>query len=117
MIRRTVLFLIFLSLVFAHVVTAQEGQTAPRHVTLEEAVQLALKHNHVIRMAGFKVEEAGNGEEGLAMAQSVMPNIIILDVMMPSGAFSVEVSGRGPVTGQTVRYPSGPWGMTVAFIT
>jgi outer membrane protein TolC len=63
MIRRTVLFLIFLSLVFAHVVTAQEGQTAPRHVTLEEAVQLALKHNHVIRMAGFKVEEKGHAKD------------------------------------------------------
>ena len=63
MIRRTVLFLIFLSLVLAHVVTAQEGQTAPRHVTLEEAVQLALKHNHIIRMAGFKVEEKGHAKD------------------------------------------------------
>jgi outer membrane protein len=57
MSRRTVLFLIFLLLVFAHIAAAQESQTAPRHITLEQAVQLALKHNHVIRIAGFKVEE------------------------------------------------------------
>jgi outer membrane protein TolC len=57
MSRRTVLFLIFLSLVFAHIAAAQENQTVPRHITLEQAVQLALKHNHVIRIAGFKVEE------------------------------------------------------------
>jgi outer membrane protein len=63
MSRRTVLFLIFLSLVFAHIVTAQESQTAPRHVTLEEAVQLALKHNHVIRMAGFKVQEKEHAKD------------------------------------------------------
>lgn len=63
MSRRTVLFLICLSLVFAHVVTAQESQTAPRHVTLEETVQLALKHNHVIRIAEFKVEEKEHAKD------------------------------------------------------
>jgi outer membrane protein TolC len=63
MIRYRVLFLIFLSLVFAHVAAAQESQTAPRHVTLEEAVQLALKHNHVIRIARFKVEEKGHARD------------------------------------------------------
>jgi outer membrane protein TolC len=63
MSRRTVLFLTFLSLEFAHIVTAQESQTAPRHVTLEEVVQLALKHNHVIRMAGFKVQEKEHAKD------------------------------------------------------
>src|ERR1700740_1707904 len=29
----------------------------PRHITLQEAVQLALKHNHDIRIAGYTVEE------------------------------------------------------------
>jgi len=40
-------------------VAAQEiDNTAPsRHMTLQEAVQLALKHNHTIRIAGFAVEE------------------------------------------------------------
>ena len=37
---------------------AQEKQSsAPRHITLDEAVQLALKHNHVVRIAGYKVGE------------------------------------------------------------
>src|SRR5260221_11752012 len=37
---------------------AQEPKTpAARHITLEEAVQLALKHNHIVRIAGYKVEE------------------------------------------------------------
>jgi outer membrane protein TolC len=30
---------------------------APRHITLQEAVQLALKHNHSVRIANFQVEE------------------------------------------------------------
>ena len=40
-------------------VAAQEiGNTSPsRHMTLQEAVQLALKHNHTVRIAGFAAEE------------------------------------------------------------
>jgi outer membrane protein TolC len=36
---------------------AQDQAATPRHITLREAVQLALKHNHVVRIAGYKVEE------------------------------------------------------------
>ena len=37
---------------------AQESKSpSPRHITLDEAVQLALKHNHVVRIATYKVEE------------------------------------------------------------
>jgi outer membrane protein TolC len=42
------------------IATAQEtSNTAPppRQITLQEAVQLALKHNHDIRIAGYTVEE------------------------------------------------------------
>ena len=37
---------------------AQETKSPePRHITLDEAVQLALKHNHVVRIAGYSVQE------------------------------------------------------------
>jgi outer membrane protein TolC len=40
------------------IVPAQETKSStPRHITLEEAVQLALKHNHIVRIAEYKVEE------------------------------------------------------------
>src|SRR6266852_4668796 len=43
---------------------AQESKSpAPRHLTLEEAVQLALKHNHVVRIAGYKVEEKDHAKQ------------------------------------------------------
>jgi outer membrane protein TolC len=44
---------------FACTTAAEEtGNTAPpRHITLQEAVQLAFKHNHDIRIAGYTVEE------------------------------------------------------------
>jgi outer membrane protein TolC len=54
--------LLFLaSLTFAR---AQEQATnTSRHLTLQEAVQLALKHNHVVRIAGLRVEEMQHAKE------------------------------------------------------
>jgi len=36
--------------------TAAQEAATPRHITLREAVQLALKHNHHVRIAQFQVE-------------------------------------------------------------
>jgi outer membrane protein TolC len=54
---------------------AQEtSNTAPpRHITLQEAVQLALKHNHDIRIAGYSVEEKQHAKE--AAKSSYFPSI------------------------------------------
>ena len=52
-------FLLVAMAFFARTAAAQEtGNTAlSRHMTLQEAVQLALQHNHDIRIAGYTVEE------------------------------------------------------------
>jgi outer membrane protein TolC len=40
------------------------GNTPPsRHMTLQEAVELALKHNHDVRIAGYTVEEKQHTKE------------------------------------------------------
>jgi outer membrane protein TolC len=43
------------------------GQTtnspAPRHITLHEAVELAMKHNHNVRLAGFSVDEKQHAKD------------------------------------------------------
>jgi outer membrane protein TolC len=60
-----VLFL-FLAIAFSCCLAGagETGNTPPsRHMTLEEAVQLALKHNHVIRIASFTVEEKQHEKE------------------------------------------------------
>ena len=50
-------------------VAAQEisNTTSSRHMTVQEAVQLALKHNHNVRIAGFAVDEK---EQAKAFAKS-----------------------------------------------
>jgi outer membrane protein TolC len=43
---------------------AQENKSpAPRRITLDEAIQLALKHNHAVRIAGYKVEEKEHAKD------------------------------------------------------
>ncbi len=60
--RNAALFLLTAQLMaialFPCLAEAEEGDTpATRHMTLQEAVQLAMKHNHDIRIAGYTVEE------------------------------------------------------------
>lgn len=37
----------------------------------------------VLSSSGFEVFEASNGEEGIKMAENVMPNLILMDMQMP----------------------------------
>src|ERR1700721_557425 len=57
--RNAALFLpVAIALLACAAAAEQTGNTAPpRHITLQEAVQLARKHNHDIRIAGYTVEE------------------------------------------------------------
>jgi outer membrane protein TolC len=69
---RALAIIVFLSC-FAISVRSQTTEPAPRQITLAEAVQLALKHNHVVRIAGLKVLEQ---QEAKAVARSAyLPSI------------------------------------------
>jgi outer membrane protein TolC len=60
------LFVLAGTVFFVCQVAAQQTsntQPPPRHITLEEAVQLALKHNHDIRIAGYTVEEKEHAKQ------------------------------------------------------
>ena len=41
----------------------QGDSVPPRHISLHEAIELALKHNHNVRIAGYKVEEKQHTKE------------------------------------------------------
>jgi outer membrane protein TolC len=64
--RNTALFVLAATAFSACIAAAQEiSNTAPppRQITLQEAVQLALKHNHDIRIAGYTVEEKEHAKQ------------------------------------------------------
>jgi outer membrane protein TolC len=52
-----------LSFFGALIPTAAQDAATPRHITLQEAVQLALKHNHFVRIANFQVEEKQHAKD------------------------------------------------------
>src|SRR5258707_15742067 len=55
-------------------IAATTGTTAlSRRITLREAVQLALKHNHVVRIAGYAVDEKQHAKE--AAKGSYFPSV------------------------------------------
>src|SRR5579864_1625 len=73
--RNAARFLLLAMGFFACTAVAQEtGNSATaRHITLQEAVQLALKHNHDIRMAGYAVDEKQQAKQ--AAKSSYFPSI------------------------------------------
>ena len=73
--KRKALTLLTATALCAYVALADEtGRAAPpRHVTLQEAVQLALKHNHNVRIAQYAVGEKQHVKE--AAKSSYFPSI------------------------------------------
>jgi outer membrane protein TolC len=64
--RNLARFALLATALFACIAPAQEvSNTAPspRHISLQEAVQLALKHNHNIRIAGYTVEQKEHAKQ------------------------------------------------------
>ncbi|MCX5796636.1 MAG: response regulator [Elusimicrobia bacterium] len=57
----------------------------------------------VVKKEGFRVETAGDGEEGLNKIQALLPDVILLDLMLPRyGGFEVL---RQLQSGETARIP------------
>jgi outer membrane protein len=73
--KRKALALLTASVFCAYFALADEkGGAAPsRHITLQEAVQLALKHNHNVRIAHYGVDEKQHAKE--AAKSSYFPSI------------------------------------------
>src|SRR5262249_44269000 len=65
MMKRFFWLTVYLSTSIANIASAQNSEPKPtaRPITLPEAVQLALKHNHVVRTAAFQVEEKQHAKD------------------------------------------------------
>ncbi|WP_035355438.1 TolC family protein [Edaphobacter aggregans] len=64
MIRKTKALLMVLGLSTSLTLAAEpEDGASARHITLHEAVQLALQHNHIVHIAEYKVEEKQHAKE------------------------------------------------------
>jgi DNA-binding response OmpR family regulator len=82
---------------------SQEGELAKSSEKLvmivddDESVRDLLEF--VVKKEGFRVETAADGEEGLNKIQAILPDIILLDLMLPRyGGFEVLRQLQGGVT-------------------
>jgi DNA-binding response OmpR family regulator len=50
---------------------------------IEDEKLIIVSTQMVLEAAGFRVESATNGEDGIAKARSMAPDLILLDIMMP----------------------------------
>jgi DNA-binding response OmpR family regulator len=60
-------------------------------LTIEDQADIRRLIRMTLEFRGMKVLEAADGEQGLALARSARPDLILLDVMMP-GIGGLEVS-------------------------
>jgi outer membrane protein TolC len=84
----------------------QNDSTAPRTINLHEAVDLALKRNHIVRIATFHVEEEQHAKE--AARSAYLPTIRndstfahLTDtqfIAIPAGAFGIVAGNAVPPT-------------------
>jgi outer membrane protein TolC len=71
--RKAILLLIATALSASLALADENGRAPSRRITLREAVQLALKHNHNVRIAGYAVDEKQHAKE--AAKGSYFPSI------------------------------------------
>ncbi|MFK7738941.1 MAG: two-component system response regulator [Planctomycetota bacterium] len=50
---------------------------------IEDEKLIIVSTQMVLEAAGFRVESAINGEDGISKAKSLTPDLILLDIMMP----------------------------------
>lgn len=71
-------------------------------LVIEDTADIRESVAEILQLAGHKVYEAANGKEGVELARSNMPDIILCDIMMPEldGYGVLHMLGRTPETAQ-----------------
>lgn len=68
-------------------------ETKNKVLIIEDEDLVARMLLNSLQFAGFKVQVANNGEDGIKTAKSFRPDLILLDIMMP-GIDGIEVLRR-----------------------
>jgi outer membrane protein TolC len=78
----------------------QTAPPAPRHISLDEAVQLALKHNHLVRIASLQVEEKKHAKDVAHSAYlPVLRNDSSLFALTDTQFIGINAGSLGTVAG------------------
>lgn len=101
--HRVALMAFILSLGHSFVLGQQTASISPRAITLREAVELALKHNHVVRIAEFKVDEKQHAKEVARSAYfPLVRNDSALVHVTDTQFIAIPAGGLGIVAGSLI---------------
>ena len=50
---------------------------------IDDNVHLQIAFKKLLTSSGYRVELASDGEEGLRLARTTMPDVVLLDMMLP----------------------------------
>lgn len=77
-----------------------KGQSAPLVLVIDDAEDLRLLVAELLETNGFRVTSAKNGFEGVRVAVESMPDVILMDLVMPGmdGLETARLLKRQPVT-------------------
>lgn len=65
-------------------ITPDSIPTPVSHILLiDDDAEIIESMRYALEKAGFKVSVARDGNQGLAMAETLMPDLLVLDMMMP----------------------------------
>ena len=88
---------------------------AKKILLVEDAMTMRMVETMTLRSAGYEVITASNGEEGVAAAEKELPDLILMDIIMPkmNGLDAVkkireiEVTSSIPIIMLTTRADEG----------
>jgi CheY-like chemotaxis protein len=52
-------------------------------LVVDDNIHLQIAFKKILMSSGYRVETAGDGEEGLRLATSIKPDVILLDMLLP----------------------------------
>jgi hypothetical protein len=84
-------------------VAQREDRSVPRAMNLHQAVELALEHNHVVRISSLKVEEAEHAKEVPRTAYlPVLRNYSVFTHVTDTQFIGIPAVALGVVVGSTI---------------
>jgi CheY-like chemotaxis protein len=88
-------------------ISPQAFECVTMHIlAVDDSEQILLVVRHALESEGYRVSTAGNGAHALAFLASAIPDLILLDVMMPRmGGFEVleRIRGESRLVGVRLR--------------
>ena len=87
----------------AALANARTGADAPLVLVIDDDGMMRMLVRESLESGGFRVEEAEEGESGLVLFESLRPDVVLLDVVMPGmDGFSTCAALRGLIVGARV---------------